>query len=449
MSVYKNSKELPALDIFEKLFHLALNCKWEGEDIVKTKQGPIEQKDISLLLAWPGILMIRLAQITGDTTYQKSLKKLTDMLENDTDSGQIRDYLDKIVEPSKIPESLFKEVQEAVKNKNYDAQEHLRKKIHRYLPKIIVTLLMLLHPKNLTFVLDTNLIVLVHSLSNFFVFCSMIIRCLERNDGDTYITNKEMEDGFFHCGLQNRLDIFSISRIWTGILDSIINIQTKNHFKPSQESKDSALLIIPGIVTPSIRVFFQRILPENIFAYIKAFDSDSDKFGFDRDISGFGYNISRNFGYENDLWRLISFNNPKSNGYLFFNEKNDLQDVLSALIEGLYRSARQSAIAIKSIITSWDNFLKEPYEVIDEKLEKFDEWIYSFILDSYQSRDEFYNFKSFTRVIGDIDTELDYTLVNEVRDTYKKAKYYHIPIELKQRLLDAKEELDIFVKLVI
>jgi hypothetical protein len=164
---------------------------------------------------------------------------------------------------------------------------------------------------------------------------------------------------------------------------------------------------------------------------------------------GIGYNISRNLGYENDLWRLFSFENPKSNGYLFFNEKNDLPDVLSALVEGLFRSAKQSAIAINSIIASWDNFIKDPYEIIEEKLEKFDEWIFSFILDSYQSRDEFYKFKSFTRIIGDIDTELDYEIVNEVRDTYSKAKYYHIPIELRQKLLEAEEELDIFVKLVI
>jgi hypothetical protein len=36
------------------------------------------------------------------------------------------------------------------------------------------------------------------------------------------------------------------------------------------------------------------------------------------EIRGIGYNISRNLGYENDLWRLFSFNNPKSNGYLLF-----------------------------------------------------------------------------------------------------------------------------------
>ena len=76
MSVYKNSKELPAFGIFEDLFHLAFNCKLEGEKIVQRNPGPTEQKNLSLLLAWPGILMIHLAQITGDTTYQKNLNEL-------------------------------------------------------------------------------------------------------------------------------------------------------------------------------------------------------------------------------------------------------------------------------------------------------------------------------------------------------------------------------------
>ena len=452
MSIFKNSKGLPAFDIFENLFHLALNCKWEDENIVKRKQGPIKKEDLSLLLAWPGILMIRLAQITGDTTYQNSLKNLSDMLENDTGNDQIRDYLDKIIEPQKIPESILKDVQKARKNKNYDALENLIKKTHQYLPQFIVTLLLLLHPKNLSFVLDKNLIVLVHSLSNYFVFCSMIIRCLDKNDGDTYITNREMKNSFFNCGLQNQLDIYWISRIWTEILNSIIKPQLKSFSKSDKENKNIEALIFSKISTPSIKVYFYRIFPENTFAYIKEFDVDSDKsdkLGLDRDIIGLGYNTSRNFGFNNDLWRLFSFNHPESNGYLIFNENNETRDVLPAMIEGLYRSARQSAIAINSISTSWDNFIKDPYEVIDEKLSEFDEWIYSFILDSYQIRDEFFKFKPFTRLIGDIDTEMDREIIKEVSDEYRTAKYYHIPNEMRQKLLDAEDELDIFVKLVI
>jgi len=449
MSVYKNSKELPVFDIFEGLFNLAFNCKWEGENVVKRKPGPIEQENLSLVLAWPGILMIHLAQITGDTTYQNCLKELIEMLDDDTESDQLRGYLDTITESKKIPKSLFEEIQEAVKNRNYDAMENLRKNIHRYLPRIIVTILMLLHPKNMRFVLDTNLIFLVHSLSNYYVLCCMIIRCFERNDGDPYITNREMDEGYYNCGLQNQLDIYRISQIWSGILNPIINLQFNNFSESNKENKDSDKLIFSRICTPSLKIFFYRIFPENIFAYIKEFDDGPGKFDSGENIRGFGYNISKNFGFDNDLWKLVSFKNPKSNGYLYFNENNDLQGFLSGLIQKLYISARQSSIAMKSIITSWDNFLKDPYEIIDGNLEKFDEWIFSFILDSYQSRDEFYKFKSFTRVIGDIDTELDYEIINEVRATYKEAKYYHIPIELRQKLLEAKAELDLFVGLVI
>ena len=258
-----------------------------------------------------------------------------------------------------------------------------------------------------------------------------------------------MDEAYLNCGLQNKLDIFQISRIWPADLDSIIDLEINNFTKSSQENKSLEVLIFSKISTPSLRIFFYRIFPENAFAYIKQFDGDKDKFGLGKDLKGIGYNISRNLGYENDLWKLFSFNNPESNGYLFFNEKNDLQDILAALIEGLFRSARQSAKAINSIISSWNRFLKEPYKIIDEKLDKFDEWIFSFILDSYQSRDEFLKFKSFTQVIGDIDTELDYEIVKEVRNFYKKAKKYHIPSEHRVKLIEAKEELDHFIKSVI
>lgn len=449
MSVFKNSKELPAIDIFEDLFHLVFNCKWEGENIIQRELSPIKQEDISLLLAWPGILMIHLAEITGDTTYQNSLKELRGILSGDTNAGQIRAFLDTIIVPQKIPNNLFKEAQEALKNENYEALNKLRKKIHRYLPRIIIKFLLLLHPKNLSFVLNLDLIVLYHSLSNYFVLCCMLIRCLDRNDGDRYITNREVDEGYFKCGLQNQFDVYWISRIWSAYLNYIIKLEVNRFSKFSQENKDPTVIVFSKICTPSLKISIHRILPENTFAYIKEFDCDPDELVLFGNLKGFGYNISRNLGYDSDLWKLFSFNYPKSNGYLYFNEKNDFQNNTGPLVGGLYKSARQSAIAIKSIITSWDTFLKDPYEIIEEKLEKFDEWIFSFIYDSFQTRDEFLKFKSFTRVIGDIDTELDYEIVNEVRDKYKEAKHYHIPNELRQKLLKAKEELDIFVKLVI
>ena len=281
MSVFKNSKELPALGIFEDLFDLAFNCKWEGEKVVKRNPGATEQKNLSLLLAWPGILMIHLAQITGDTTYKKNLNELIGMLDDDTDSDQIRAFLDSIIESKKIPKTLFEEIQEALKNKNYDALEKLRKKIHQYLPRIFINILLLLHPKNLSFVLSTDLIVLIHALSNYYVLCCMAARCFERNDGDRYITNRELNEAYFKCGLQNQLDIYSISRIWPGFLGPIINIEFNNFSKSNEENKNLETLIFSRISTPSIKIFFYRIFPENTFTYIKKFDADSDKFNLD------------------------------------------------------------------------------------------------------------------------------------------------------------------------
>ena len=133
MSVCENSDELPAFSIFENLFQLALNLKWEGENIVKTKPGPIVQKDLSLLLAWPGILMIHLAQITDDTAYQNNLNELMRMLDDHAGSDQIRDQLDKIIESKKIPKILLKEAQEALTNSDYEGLGDLRKKVHQYL----------------------------------------------------------------------------------------------------------------------------------------------------------------------------------------------------------------------------------------------------------------------------------------------------------------------------
>lgn len=232
---------------------------------------------------------------------------------------------------------------------------------------------MLLHPKNMSFVdLSIYPIALDHVLSNYYVICCMIAKCLDRNDGDTYITNMEMNEKYFKCGLQNQLDLYCISRFSINILDLIIKYYISDYFK-SKNNKELEALIFSKICTPTLRVLFFRIFPENVFAYIKKFDESNKNFGLDRDIIGFGYNISRKFSNANRLWRLISFNHPQSNGYLFFNEKDDIQNLLSALIEELLRSAKHSVVAINSIVNSWDKFIKNPSGIIDEKLEKYDE----------------------------------------------------------------------------
>ena len=119
------------------------------------------------------------------------------------------------------------------------------------------------------------------------------------------------------------------------------------------------------------------------------------------------------------------------------------------MIEELFRSAIYGANAIESVSKSWGSFIDNPYEKVDEHLDKYYDWIESILIDDYLTCDEFYKFKNFSRAIGDIDTEIDVEIVNEVRQLYKMGKKYHIPLEHRNKLLEANRELEDFVRSVI
>ena len=69
-------KNLPAFDIFDKLFQIALNYKLKNGEPSHRTSDPIKVKNISLLLAWPGILVLELATLTGRGNYKKQLTSL-------------------------------------------------------------------------------------------------------------------------------------------------------------------------------------------------------------------------------------------------------------------------------------------------------------------------------------------------------------------------------------
>ena len=76
MSDQQSYNHLPAFDLFLKLFEKSFNCSIDGKTVnFDSKQ--IEENHLSLLLAWPGILSIKLSSLTKNKKYEKQLITLT------------------------------------------------------------------------------------------------------------------------------------------------------------------------------------------------------------------------------------------------------------------------------------------------------------------------------------------------------------------------------------
>jgi hypothetical protein len=429
--------------------HLAFNFKWEGENIVAKTPEPINQENLSLLLAWPGILVMQLVGVTGDKFYENTLDKLTNYIEQDVDYSKIKKFIDYIFDPAIIPDRINDEIRKASVKKDTAKISKLKRELYHYVPDIYPKAILLLHPRNLSLVAGRELITLIYSLADFFISWCMIVRCFDRNDGDTYITKSAIYENYSKCQNKNHLNIYSLSNIFPTILDYFIQIDTNRLFENINADNELDCFIVSNIKTPSIKFSLNRVFPDNHLAYIKSYKSTVATIFKDSEILGTGYNIRKLLGFPNELWRTRSFNNPASGGFLLFNESYNEKDLLATLVEDLFRSAMKATKASHSLLTSWQGFIDNPYDNIDEHFEKYYPWISSIISHDYLIRDEFFKFQSLSRIVGDLDTVLDYEDVNDARKLYKKAKKFHIPFEHRKKLLEADIELSEFVNTVI
>lgn len=116
LSFDSKNNDYEIYNVFEQLASLAFNYKGEAKNIANQAERKIDQKNLSLLFAWPGILMLRLALVTGDAKYENSINDLIEMLDND-DIDQIKHYLDTIIDAKNIPKNIQKEIQQAQQDK--------------------------------------------------------------------------------------------------------------------------------------------------------------------------------------------------------------------------------------------------------------------------------------------------------------------------------------------
>ena len=93
MSDNQNPITLPAFDIFKKLFQKVFNCSFDGKktnlDVTK-----IDRTRLSLLFAWPGIILLKLADLRGSKGSCDKLKKLEALLDNDQDLKEIQNNIE-------------------------------------------------------------------------------------------------------------------------------------------------------------------------------------------------------------------------------------------------------------------------------------------------------------------------------------------------------------------
>ena len=96
---------------------------------------------------------------------------------------------------------------------------------------------------------------------------------------------------------------------------------------------------------------------------------------------------------------------------------------------------------------SWGEFFDRPYEVVDENIPVFMNWMDK-IIESPEMLEEFKNFKPFSGFVLSADIGLSYSSVEDLRNDLKKALRNHLSPDIKQKLLEADAELLEFIDTV-
>jgi hypothetical protein len=220
MTDEQNFSSHPSFNLFIRLFEKAFNCSLEGKTLSYDPKN-IDVQQLPLLLAWPGILIMKLASITGHKEYDNQLKTLKELLDVEMEYQKIFNMLESLIKTGPIPKDLLNKSDEAQKNGDRNQLRDIIKEMRPFFPKVLETFVLMVHPKSIH--VDSQIILrdFIFSLGNYFIICLIVIKVLETNDAETYITRDEINKIFQQHNIKDQIDIFNFSSILTNLMASV------------------------------------------------------------------------------------------------------------------------------------------------------------------------------------------------------------------------------------
>jgi len=398
-------KGLPALDIFVKLFEKTFHCSLTGDTVTDTSSKVIDPKHLSLLLAWPGILEMELAAITGNNEYKQQLDALRNLLDGEAEYPQIRDCLDNLIEPKPVPTDLLMKARKAQKSGNNKKLKTQTKKIRRFFPKIFETLIFLLHSK--TMHMESQWSRLAFLFGSYHTLCCMIandrmiagdliatidriktdgptlenvrtittdsrtIKLLEKKKGEAYITEREMQNILKKCETENKLNIYAFSKLLMEVLFTVINkdLNFFISFNIKQGEYDVPITNPIKASSAKMNLYEIKIPQKHTYAFVERYGDSANSIDEAIRACGMALNMNPFENFEYDLWYLMAEKEAAGDkswekAFLFLDPKGTGKKTLSNIMFRLCQIAKESSLTIQSIINSWENFVESPANAI-------------------------------------------------------------------------------------
>jgi len=452
----KDTKDLPALDIFKKLFQITFDCVWDGDNIdtvTRRKSRDIEQKHISLLLAWPGILAMELASHTRNKEYIIQLDKLRKLLAAEVDYPEVRDFLDKMIPKKTIPPDLLDEANKARKSGDNNRLKDIKYQLRDFHPRIYETIAFLINPKFIPKTDNIKTGLLTIAIGHYFILCCMIARLIEKKDNVAYITQGDIINVLGECEISDQLDIYQISKIQMDALIASANKElisfNHNNFLSYLKNlgyKENIALVTKSVHVPSVQLFLHRMGKKagTTYALVERYDNPANILAKSMDFSGVAITFDPLSQFKYDLWQIVLKEESVkkkslSKSFMFLDPEGIGEDTFSNLLIRMCQTGEQSSLIMKSIINSWDELIDNPKKITESN--KYED-LPSFLKQDYNRREAFFDFKPLFNSVLSLDKDADLENFDKTRKELISLFKKHISQELGEKLRATKEEID-------
>lgn len=430
----------------------------------KFKPESVTDENISILLSWPGILATLLAKVTGSESVLQDIKKINKFnIEQIQKNNMYLKDKTQHVKTQQIDQSLH--LKENKEEENKALQEALKKNksAHTAALRIVLKTIYLLHWK--TFHIDRKIIeTFICSISQYFLLMCFLIKYLKTKEQSSYLTLEEIV-GIVHLNTDS--DYYGTSNLglfWLFFLETVANKKINICIENIDDSID---LGSTTIVSKSL-LMRKFISPHNQqFSFISSINNDSTETNEEDIVIGFNINPMKKTKVPFNVWMIenIPQYDPKKTIKHYEKEikhqknviENDFfieslperqENLIEDILRSIFHTAKSASDSYEVIKGAWEKLIENTPQVVDDYLLEFENW-FETIHESSNMLAIFMDFKPLKRAMQTLDCDLDYDIINTLRKLSKrKQKYGYISLETQEKLIDTRNEIEDFVKIV-
>lgn len=407
---YGRESKLLSFDIFERLLFHAFNGRIHGNWKYINETG-FEPDNLSLLLCWPIFLQFEMITLSGNVEAKRKIERLKSSLNKALTASEAKDIID----------------------------DFLTETVN---PDFFGALNLFYHPKSIVENFDLNFIQINHSIANYVLFCFLIVESYEKQPEILLMEYKTIRNVLSRKRFVQNDTVRDMSLHWVELFLGLIDEKVKLYDKLKREEliKPVSLGNTPY---PSLNLLFEEYYIRNLnhFAEIQSnFNHDSEQIA----STVTGMNISLDFNLNYYMWYIPQLNDGgfhrKMGPSFLYEAKTYWKSLRVGLIFWLREIAKYNISAMYSFMSSWERFFYDPKKDILSNINGFKTLLES-ILENQEIKNQFFETRIYSRIFGDLETEIHGSGIQQIREIYTAAKIEYIPYEIELKMVQADNQL--------